>query len=144
VRRDLIELLYKTQVADVRFNACFCCPDPESIQVIRPPRDSKTRPQIDSPRYPPYLQQDCGETVFLAALTSYGFMVTPVSACPNVPRNAMGCFGLTCITQVRYVVYCIKDIDQHMLVTVSAISHGHLSELFFFERVFCCPASALY
>lgn len=36
---------------------------------------------------------------------------------------------IACITQIGHAVHCMKDIDQHMLVTVSAISHGHLSEL---------------
>jgi hypothetical protein len=41
----------------------------------------------------------------------------------------MGRFWLACITQIQHAVHCMGDIDQHMLVTLSAISHGHLSEL---------------
>lgn len=61
----------------------------QSIQVFRAPRDSKTHPQIDSPRCPSISSTKLRGNCFLAALTFSGFMVAPVSACPNVPRNAV-------------------------------------------------------
>ena len=89
MRRDLIELLYNMQVAERSSNTYFCCPDlnrfksSERHATLRPtPRSTPQMSSISSTE----LRGNC----FLAALTFYGFMVTPVSACPNAPRNAVG------------------------------------------------------
>ena len=77
------------QVAERSSNTYFCCPDlnrfksSERHATLRPtPRSTPQMSSISSTE----LRGNC----FLAALTFYGFMVTPVSACPNAPRNAVG------------------------------------------------------
>lgn len=88
VRRDLIELLYNMQVAEGDSSTYFCCPDLSRFKSSK--RHATLRPTPRStPRCPSISSTKVRGNCLLAALALYGFMVTPVSACPNIPRNAV-------------------------------------------------------